>query len=144
MVDELYRSVDTVQLTGILPGVFRLDISEGDLTAVVPVDQSLLVIDLDGPRRQKSHSVLPGDHILAWPETVVNQGPGRAMQPLPLLLTRQGKVTSSPTLISNLSRADWKCGLRCSVVKRIVLRLSSVLTLPAGRRGVLYIIIVRN
>ena len=52
MVDELYRSVDTVQLTGILSGVFRLDVSEGDLTAVVPVDQSLLVVDLDRPRRQ--------------------------------------------------------------------------------------------
>ena len=70
MVDELYRSVDTVQLTGILSGVFRLDVSEGDLTAVVPVDQSLLVVDLDGPRSQQSDSVLPGDDILAWSDTV--------------------------------------------------------------------------
>ena len=92
MVDELYRSVDTVQLTGILPGVFRLDISEGDLTAVVPVDQSLLVIDLDGPRRQKSHSVLPGDHILAWPETVVNQGPGHAVSTFIVDEAREGHV----------------------------------------------------
>ena len=70
MVDELYRSVDTVQLTGILPGIFRLDISEGDLTAVVPVDQSLLIVDLDRTRRQQSHSILPGDDILAWSDTV--------------------------------------------------------------------------
>ena len=67
MVDQFYRSVDTVELTGVLPGIFRLDISQGDLTPVVPVDQSLLIVDLDRSRRQQSHSVLPGDHILACP-----------------------------------------------------------------------------
>ena len=67
MVDELDGSVHTVQLTGVVPGISRLDISQGDLTPVVPVDQSLLIVDLDRPRRQQSHSVLPGDHILACP-----------------------------------------------------------------------------
>ena len=70
MVDQLYRSVDTVQLAGVLPGIFRLDISEGDLTAVVPVDEPLLIVDLDRTRRQQSHSILPGDHVLACPDTV--------------------------------------------------------------------------
>ena len=70
MVDQLYRSVDTVQLTGVISGIFRLDISEGDLTAVVPVDEPLLIVDLDRTRRQQSHSILPGDHVLACPDTV--------------------------------------------------------------------------
>ena len=70
MVDQLYRSVDTVELTGVFPGIFRLDISQGDLTPVVPVDQPLLVVDLDRTRRQQSDSILPGDHILACPDTV--------------------------------------------------------------------------
>ena len=70
MVDQLYRSVDTVELTGVLPGIFRLDISQGDLTPVVPVDQSLLIVDLDRSRCQQSDSILPGDDILACPDTV--------------------------------------------------------------------------
>ena len=104
MVTELYRGVDTVELTGVLPGIFGLDVPQGDLAAVVPVDQPLLVVDLDRTCRQQSDSVLPGDHVPAWVHRQLVQG----LQFLPLLLTRQGKVTSSPTLISKLCRSDWK------------------------------------
>ena len=72
MVDQLYRSVDTVELTGVFPGIFRLDISQGDLTPVISVDQSLLVVDLDGASRQQSHAILPGDDILPCPDRAVS------------------------------------------------------------------------
>ena len=108
MVTELYRSVDTVELAGVLPGIFGLDVPQSDLAAVVPVDQPLLVVDLDRTCRQQSDSVLPGDHVPAWVHRQLILRRGRTLQFLPLLLTRQGKVTSSPTLISKLCRSDWK------------------------------------
>ena len=49
---QLDGCLDAVELTGVLPGIFRLDVPQSDLAAVVPVDQPLLVVDLDRPRRQ--------------------------------------------------------------------------------------------
>ena len=65
MMEELYGSVDTVQLAGVLPRIPGLYVPQGDLTPVVPVDQTVLVVDLDRAGCQEADSILPGDHVTA-------------------------------------------------------------------------------
>ena len=65
MMFEFYRIVDAVQLTGVLPGISWLDVPDSDLRPVVPVNEPLLVEDLDRASGEQSDPVLPGDHITA-------------------------------------------------------------------------------
>ena len=94
MMFEFYWIVDAVQLTGVLPGISGLEVPQGDLRPVVPVNESLLVVDLDGPRGEESDSVLPGDHITAWAEVGHNQ----LLSPSPTFIVdiaREGHIISN-------------------------------------------------
>ena len=63
MVDELDGAVHGVELAGILPLVPGLDIPQGDLTAVVAVDQPVFIINLYWAGCQQADPIFPGYHV---------------------------------------------------------------------------------
>ena len=65
-MNKLDGAVHGVELAGVLPLVPGLDVPQGDLAAVVAVDETVLVINLYWPRSKKANTILPRYHVSTY------------------------------------------------------------------------------